>query len=244
MILVDLTSPQAAGARDLVAVLPVGSVEQHATHLPVGTDAVLAARVAAGVEAARPTTTLLMPPLWYGASDHHEGMPGTVSVGSDLVVGMIVAALSGLHRSTGVMRALVVNGHGGNEPAMRVALERLARSAPAVRAWAVSYWEAMFAGLAAAGQAAGPMGHADRHETSLVMHVRTDLGIDDAARPDRLLDGLPGWVHTAEGFHVRTRAGGVGNPGGASAAEGERFLTAAVEGLCGLVDRLAVGTGA
>jgi creatinine amidohydrolase len=237
VILADLPSPAAADVGGLLAVLPIGSIEQHAGHLPVGTDAILVDRIASGLEAALPDQVLLMPTLWYGASDHHAGLPGTVSIGTPLVADVVNRAVTGLAGSTGVTRFLILNGHGGNEPAMRTALEAIARAAPHLRVWAVSYWEALFDGSPAEGRPAGPMGHADRHEASLVMAARPDLGIRPGP-PDRLTDGLPGWVHTARGFEHRTLAGGVGDPTGANAAEGERFLALTVASLRTLIGRL------
>lgn len=238
MILADLTSTAARATSHLLAVLPIGSVEQHAGHLPVGTDAILVDRIASRVEAAMPDEVLLLPTLWYGASDHHAALPGTVSIGTPLVAQVVTRAVLGLAGSTGLSRFLVLNGHGGNEPAMRTALEAVARDAPEVRAWAASYWEALFDGAPDDGRPPGPMGHADRHETSLVLATRPDLAVLPGP-PDHLTDGLPGWVHTARGFEQRTLGGGVGDPTGATAAEGERFLALTVASLCGLIRRLS-----
>jgi creatinine amidohydrolase len=59
--------------------VPVGAVEQHGPHLPLDTDACVAAAVAARAAAA--TNLLVAPPVAYGASGEHEGFPGTVSIG-------------------------------------------------------------------------------------------------------------------------------------------------------------------
>lgn len=61
-----------------VAIIPVGSVEQHSTHLPVGTDTYVAITLAecAGEE----TDAVVTPPLWFGWSPHHMVRPGTITI--------------------------------------------------------------------------------------------------------------------------------------------------------------------
>lgn len=245
VILAELTSEEAARARDLIALLPLGSVEQHAAHLPTGTDALLAAAVAREVEAARPESVLLLPPVWYGASDHHAGFAGTVSVGSELLARTVAAVVGSLAATTGVSRALLLNGHGGNVPAMRVALELIARARPSVTALGLSYWDALFDGLAGAGEPWGePMGHADRVETSLMLARRDGPRPTRPGSPGMQTDDLPPWVFTTRGFADRTAGGGVGDPAGASAEEGEHLRQVAVARIVDLLDRYRWRDGA
>src|SRR5260370_14592590 len=124
MRLAELTRPAAAdaAAAGAIAVLPVGSVEQHGQHLPVGTDSLLVAAVADGLERRRPESILLMPVQWYGASAHHLAFPGTASLSSELFARLIVEVLTSYARSTGQRRFLILNGHGGNEAPIRIAL--------------------------------------------------------------------------------------------------------------------------
>ena len=70
-------------------VVPLGSVEQHGHHLPLGTDTAVACAVA---EAALPDLdgALLAPALAYGASGEHEGFPGTISLGTEALTGLLI----------------------------------------------------------------------------------------------------------------------------------------------------------
>src|SRR4029079_17557043 len=90
---------------------PVGSLEQHGPHLPLDTDARIAAAVAR--RAADPSTPI-GPPVAYGASGEHEGFAGTLSIGHAALRAVLVE----LGRSAGawVSRLVFVNGHGGNLP--------------------------------------------------------------------------------------------------------------------------------
>ena len=61
-----------------VAIIPVGSVEQHGYHLPLGTDSYVAKFL--GEEAAEKTGAIVTPPLWFGWCPHHMALPGTVTI--------------------------------------------------------------------------------------------------------------------------------------------------------------------
>lgn len=226
-------------SRAIVAVLPIGAVEQHSRHLPLGTDAMVATAVAERLEAAITDDVVLMPTLWYGASGHHTGFSGTVSVGTDPLVATATAAVRSLAATSGVHRFLILNGHGGNQPAVRVIVERLRDELPEATVWGLDYWDAAFAELEAQGQARPTgMGHADHSETSLVLAVRPDLVELSTMAADGFRDGLPAWVHTTAGFRDRTAHGGVGDPAGASAESGNQLLDAAITRLQALVRTL------
>ena len=83
----ELTSPE-IGALDrdkTVVVFPIGSVEQHGNHMPLGTDTILAHEVA--LAAAEMTgNVVVLPPPWYGFSAHHMRFPG-----SDFFAGSVEA---------------------------------------------------------------------------------------------------------------------------------------------------------
>lgn len=240
MILHEITSGRAGGLDpgSTVVVVSLGAVEQHSVHLPLGTDSLVAAEVAAGVEQRMPENVVLVPPLWFGASDHHLGRPGTVSIGSRALVLVASEVIASLHASSGWRRVLVVNGHGGNQPAVRMVVERLRRSCPDVLVWGFDYWDAAFDVLDERGVAhPGGMGHADVLETSAVA-ARWPHLLGEEREPDGYTDGLPGWLHTSRGIVERTVHGGVGDPTHASAGFGAAFLDAAVEGAARLASRL------
>ncbi len=94
------------------AVLPLGSTEQHA-HLSLGTDAILAERVA--VEAAEPLRVPVFPALAFGISPYFRAYPGSVSLRVETYLSVVRDILDCL-ASSGFRRILLVNGHGGNAP--------------------------------------------------------------------------------------------------------------------------------
>jgi creatinine amidohydrolase len=196
-------------------VVPLGSIEQHGPHLPLGTDTAVAAAVAEAA-AGRLDGALLAPALAYGASGEHEDFPGTVSLGTEALTGLLVEYGRSACRWAG--RVLVVNGHGGNLDALLAAGAVLRREGRDV-AW--------FPCSLPGGDA-----HAGRTETSLMLHVepgtvRADRAAAGAIAP--LAEILPRL--RAEGVRAVSPNGVLGDPAGADACEGAELLTA-------LADRL------
>jgi mycofactocin system creatininase family protein len=200
-------------------VVPLGSLEQHGHHLPLGTDTSIAC-AAAEAAVASLDGVLLAPALAYGASGEHEGFPGTVSIGTEALTGLLVEYGRSACRWAG--RALIVNGHGGNLDALRSAVPLL-RSEGRDVAW--------FPCGAPGGDA-----HAGRTETSLMLHVEPGRVMGERAAPGvttpigALLPRL-----RAEGVRAVSPTGVLGDPAGATAAEGAALLA-------GLVDRLVAAT--
>jgi len=187
--------------------VPVGSTEQHGPHLPLDTDARVAAAVAA--RAAAGTNLLVAPPIAYGASGEHEGFPGTVSIGHEALRLLLVELGRSAARWAG--RVLFVNGHGGNVPTLVDAV-RLLRHEGRDAAWLA---------CAPAGDA-----HAGRTETSLMLAldpacVRPEWAAGNTALLGDLLPAM-----RAGGVAAVSANGVLGDPSGASQDEGERLLAA------------------
>lgn len=94
-------------------VLPLGSTEQHAG-LSLLTDAILAERVA--VEAAEPLGIPVFPAIPYGLAPYYQAFPGSITLRVSTYCRLVGEVLDSLKRG-GFRRILIVNGHGGNQPA-------------------------------------------------------------------------------------------------------------------------------
>ena len=123
--------------RDDRAVLPLGSTEQHAG-LSLSVDSILAEKVA--LDAAEPLGIPVFPPVNYGLTPYFLAYPGTVSLRVETYVRLIREILDSLAGS-GFRRVLIVNGHGGNQPAQAAAIEWMADH-PAVRVKFHNWWNA------------------------------------------------------------------------------------------------------
>jgi creatinine amidohydrolase/Fe(II)-dependent formamide hydrolase-like protein/7-cyano-7-deazaguanine synthase in queuosine biosynthesis len=127
----ELTWPEAKARLNemAVALLPVGSVEQHGPHLPLDTDAFdadyLTRRVA---EACSDPKPLVLPAISYGVSYHHEGFQGTISISDDTLVRIVYEIGISVARN-GIRKLVIINGHGGNSPALNHAAQMINRDA-------------------------------------------------------------------------------------------------------------------
>jgi creatinine amidohydrolase len=102
--------------------VPLGSVEQHA-NLSLAVDAILSERVA--VEAAESVGVPVFPAIAYGITPYFLAYPGSVSLRVSTYLALIRDVLDSL-RGSGFRRVLLVNGHGGNQPAGSLAIEYMA----------------------------------------------------------------------------------------------------------------------
>lgn len=105
-----------------LAVLPVGAVEWHGPHLPLGTDLTLAEGFAAEL-AGGAARSVLFPAVPYAACPGQtRPWPGTVAVRPEIAVGYLCDVLAGVV-AAGFPRVLVVNGHDANLSTVRAAME-------------------------------------------------------------------------------------------------------------------------
>ena len=118
-------------------VLPIGSTEQHAG-LSLATDAILAERVA--VEAAEALGVPVFPVMPYGLTPYFTSFPGSVTLRVSTFAAVLRDVLDSL-KTTGFRRVLIVNGHGGNQPALSLAQEWMMDN-PDARVRVHDWWRA------------------------------------------------------------------------------------------------------
>ena len=173
----ELTSAE-IGALDrdrTVVILPLGSVEQHGNHLPLGTDTMLAEAVScAAAEASG--GTVVMPPPWYGFSAHHMRFPGSITLRAETLLALAEDVVASLVRHD-FRRILIVNGHGGNNGLIDVLASTLGNTHyGAARIAALTYFALAREAIGKLRKSKpGGMGHACEFETSMVQHIRPEL---------------------------------------------------------------------
>ena len=222
-----------------LAVLPVGSTEQHGPHAPLGTDALTAAAVAAeGVDRVD-REVAVAPTIPVGVAEEHRQFTGTLWVSPDTFRSYVRETIESL-ADNGQSRVVVVNGHGGNVGPLREACARLTRDNTA--------YTVQFTWFDAVDPEAvgfdGEMGHGGPVETSLVQHLRPDLVDEDSfeVAADGAAEGWGEWqagVNLAYDSAEFTESGVVGDPGEGSAELGERLHDAASDHLADLLETVA-----
>jgi creatinine amidohydrolase len=243
----DLTFRQIAELpAETVAVLPLGSIEQHGPHLPVSTDYVIAASVAeASVAAAASAGTapvLLLPPLAYTKSDEHAWAPGTIWLSWETLMRTLVDIGRSIAKSP-VRRLFFLNGHGGNSALGQVACRELRREFGLLTFFGHPSVPVDHGGATSEPSELGMGIHGGFHETSMMLHLRPELvhlELASPAVPEHLTSyrkigfGKPvsfGWLSDDFG-----PAGHIGDPTGASAEVGKAHFEGAVAGTAAAIE--------
>ena len=170
MRLAELDRKAAAerGGSGAICLVPVGSLEQHGEHLPVGTDSLLVEHVSLRAAELAQRDVIVAPTVWTGLSPHHVRLGVTVTLEPELLLQLvrsIVGSLRGWFADV-----VIVNGHGGNRG-------WLGALALVDRCLVVDYWEAGTPGLLEElfPVDLGSIGHAGQAETSAMLAAVPDL---------------------------------------------------------------------
>jgi creatinine amidohydrolase len=218
------------GDQPVVAILPLGAVEAHGPHLPLGTDVIISegmARRAAVMLEPTGIRALVFPALAYAPAGYAEEFAGTISIRPETARALILDIATSL-KAQGFACLALANSH--FDPA-NVAMLRAAAVEVEALGLPVAYPDFTRRRLAATLTEEFQSGacHAGQFETSLVLADRPEaVGRDKAGA----LSPNPASLVTAfaQGAKTFTEAGGpdayFGDPAAASAAEGEQTYAA------------------
>lgn len=188
-----------------VALLPVGAIEQHGPHLPLGVDALIVEELArTALARAEPGLPLLvLPTLAVGKSDEHLAYPGTLTLSAATLAAAWCEVGASLARA-GVRKLLILNGHGGQiATGQIVARELRIRHRMLV---VPVLWPQLGLPPDLLPEEELRFGiHGGALETALVLAIRPDL-----VRPDRLADFAPATRHRAAAAPILSSLGAAG----------------------------------
>lgn len=238
----------AADRERTVVVMPVGAVEQHGPHLPVGVDAMLNAGLVRETLGRLSTgfPILVLPPLPIGWSDEHGSFPGTLSISFETLtaawceIGASVAA-------SGFRRFVIYNSHGGQSEIAKIVSRKL-RIDHGMLAVAANWYSLIDLSEMFGGEERRFGIHAGAVETSMIMHLHPDL-----VRTDRIADFEPSSVEMArqyrrlaptgatpfgwmtEDLHA---SGAVGNAALADVGKGKEIIERAAQAFAELLEEV------
>ena len=207
-----------------VALLPVGSFEQHGPFLPLATDTVVACAIAGALTAAYPGLRPL-PPVTISCSQEHDAWPGTVSISATTLYAVIHDIADSLARS-GINRLFIINGHGGNYVLGNAVQEAAGRGRRMGLFPGPADWETARAAAGLATSSWTDM-HAGELETSLLLHTDPSLVRPGQERADHVADDRRHLLTL--GMAAYTESGVIGRPSLATAGKGEAVLASLVE---------------
>ena len=239
-----MTSHELAASADAgdVALLPVGSIEQHGTHLPVDTD--ISGPHAAALQAAADLSwAIVAPPVWWGLSGAHREFAGTITLRPATMYNLL-EDVCGSITDQGFKLCLIV-GHASNIPVVSTMLGEFAsqRKTNMLQLNYLQFGMERFAALRRSGP--GGESHAGELETSVQMHLRSHLVKMDAgvephyidSRRDYGMSSAPGDILEKGpvniGFDLARvfPRGVLGDPTEATSELGARCWEAIVEGV-------------
>lgn len=226
-----LRSHDLAGKR-VGVLLPLGSVEQHGPHLPIGSDTLVAKAVTERVATALNDSAVDQRAWWVGpevavgASGEHQDFPGTLSIGTAALTAVLVEIARSATSQD--WRLVVVNGHGGNRDAL-VAAGAIWREEDLNAAWVPC-----LPAPPGPGDTNTPVhdAHAGHTETSLLLHLHRDLVDMASAAPGEtapLAHILPALQE--QGVKAVSPSGVLGDPTTATASLGKNYLEEIVSGV-------------
>lgn len=168
-----MTSPEfALGVEGCegVCLLPMGVIEKHGDHLPLGQDSIYIHEVCS--QAAQRETAMVFPFYYFGQIHEARHVPGTIALDGELLLRLLRNVCDEIARN-GFDRIILVNGHGGNTHLIRYFLQLTLQEELPYMVYA--------SGIPSAGSRSRPLlearndGHAGEVETSAMLHLHPEL---------------------------------------------------------------------
>ena len=209
--------------KQIIAIIPVGSIEQHGPHLPISTDSDIVTEIA--IRIAKKRNFLLLPTIYYGTSFEHSPFFNLSIKHSTLqkLLSELCLSLSG----NGIKTIFVLNGHYTNQKAINGLSKVCKLSKGKIRIFAFSYWNFM----------KECFDHAGFIETSLMLAVSDNKVKMKLAKKGLITKNFKSAEISrlkkiaAKSFQKATKNGVWGDPRKASKKEGKELLSEIVKNL-------------
>jgi creatinine amidohydrolase len=219
-----------------VAVLPIGSFEQHGNYLPLATDTAIAVTICRELAAAYPVFQL--PPITISCSHEHGTWSGTVSISASTLI-TVISDISDSLRRSGIGAFVLVNGHGGNYVLGNVTQEAANQGNQMALFPSSSDWKD--ARLTAQLESAA---HEDMHageiETSILLYAHPELVREGYETADWVADDRRHLL--VKGMAAYTGSGVIGRPSLGSARKGKAVLDSLVRSFADILGVLNVAS--
>ncbi len=215
-----------------VAILPIGSFEQHGNYLPLITDTVIASTICGELAAVYPLFQL--PPITMSCSHEHSAWPGTVSISAQTLQSIIADVADSVTQS-GLSALVLVNGHGGNYVLHNVVQEANAHGVRMALFPMGPDWNDARSSADLVSTTHEDM-HAGEIETSILLHAHPELVREGYESADWVADDRRHLL--VKGMGGYTRSGVIGRPSLASAEKGKAVLASLVQNFASVLSVL------
>ncbi|HMH33759.1 MAG TPA: creatininase family protein [Puia sp.] len=173
--------PKALAKSNQTCILPIGILEKHGPHVPIGSDLIQVREWSS--RATKREYAVVFPDYFYGQINEARHQPGTFALSERVVWDLLEATCDEIGRN-GFKKIVIINGHGGNPQLIRYFIQtRLEKQ----RNYAVYFFEpgsdSVYRKQLAALHKSDPAGdqHAGERETSSLLYLRPDLVKMDSA---------------------------------------------------------------
>ena len=192
----ELTAPEFIRGVELsggICIIPMGILEKHGPHLPLGTDLIDVREVV--MRAVKKEYGIVFPPFYFGQIYEAKQQPGTIAYSPELVWKILQETCEELARN-GIKKIILVNGHGGNTSFISYFCQAQLESP---KDYVVVFFrpetDPDVARKVRELRKTTTGGHADETETSMIMAHRpelahTELGKDQSGEDLKRLDHL------------------------------------------------------
>lgn len=237
-------------AEDRVAVIPIGTLEDHGLHLPIDTDVKIIDAICSAACSRVSEKVVLLPVVTHGYSPHHADFPGSINIRWNVFVEHLLDITRSLV-GHGFRRFILANGHGSNMPLVDMAARLTIIEHPDSIACDYIYLMTPQAtkvlNSVRESEFPGGISHACELETSIYLHLDPSLVQMDKAEKDisfppsdyfyfDWIQGGPGSM--MEYWSTLSRTGTMGDPTLATAKKGEILFDAAVTELVAVIEEM------
>jgi creatinine amidohydrolase len=227
-----------------VFAMVVSSLEQHALHLPTGTDRFIGEAIVRDVAFKSRHTIVTLPTVSVGFSYHHMKFSGSVTLEQGTLIRVITDIMNSLEIN-GCKNVILFNSHGGNTPSIKVAVNEVGRKFSG-NLMLIEYWDFLRPYIGQIRKTAlGGIGHAGEMETSLMMHLHPELVRMPPGNPYALAKEYKGTnpdmfagnkVYMYRDFSSISPYGNVGIPYDSSAEQGKLILETVTDEIAAYLD--------
>lgn len=219
-----------------VAVLPWGATEAHNYHLPYGTDNFQIEAIAAEagkIAWNREAKIMILPNIPFGVNTGQADIELDMNIYPSTQLAILSDLIEVLNRQ-GIYKLILLNGHGGNN--FKTALRELGLKYPKMLLVSTDFFNV----VSKSDFFEEPGDHADEMETSLMMHLHSDLVLpleeagEGKEKKSKIRGIREGWAWSERAWSKVTQDTGIGNPKKATKEKGEKFFKAVSEKIADL----------
>ncbi len=216
-----------------IVFIPVGTIEQHGLHLPLGTDTFIIYEIANLFRKTR-NDILLLPPIWYGYSYPIEKkFVGHITIYPDVLAELLERIII-LLKSYSFKRFILIFDHYPNTVPIQSAVQKISKKEDIQKIIIVNFWELIRDGLSLFDHTGF---HSESVETSILYYLRKEL-----VKVDRIVDEFPttqiGYDLFPRKGDLVSRSGVIGDPSHFSEEKAKIAVNLAIQNLTNIVGEL------